>query len=278
MGNNRRIAAVIHTDKNCSDNVRKTVSELTACRMFDSIVVYRKPDTDFGMEGVLVKDIPAELDTEPKIRNWINSEYASCGGFLHVIKDDTEITRPPAEFVSDVEKMMDVFDYPVWLSTVTDSCNYVYSKYNPRITIAMNRQDVNDRLGLKTDICVTSHSNTYWMIYDMPKLVGSNLVRFDDRYTVPMFYIIEFLARRRNEKKRGDMHFMNQYLTVRSELGVFKQFAGATQKEDDVKTLQEEDKLFKSQDIDFTADMNIDVILETFWEKLASKAGISLGQ
>ena len=37
-----------------------------------------------------------------------------------------------------------------------------------------------------------------------------------------MYYIIEFLANRRNNKNPGQLHYMNMYPTINEELDVFK--------------------------------------------------------
>jgi len=46
---------------------------------------------------------------------------------------------------------------------------------------------------------------------------------FSEDFTVAMYYIVELLARRRRLKKPDQPFFMNQYLTVDSEDGVFLQ-------------------------------------------------------
>lgn len=65
---------------------------------------------------------------------------------------------------------MDVLDYSIYFSTTTDRCNYVYKKFNPRLTIAMDDELARSKLGLPSSIAFTSHSNTCWTIYDLNKL------------------------------------------------------------------------------------------------------------
>ncbi len=142
------------------------------------------------------------------MRNWVNAQYGGFDGFLHVLADTVEVLKDPSQFVVQLESAMKALDYSLWLSTVTDPCNYVYSKYNPRIRISCDREECS-KVGLSGDICFTSHSNTQWMSYDMAVLKGSDLLRFDERFTVPMFFIIELLARRRAAKKTGDLYYMN---------------------------------------------------------------------
>ena len=54
---------------------------------------------------------------------------------LHVISDCVNILSDPSGFMNDLDSMMREFDYPLWLSTVTDPCNYIYSKYSPRLML-----------------------------------------------------------------------------------------------------------------------------------------------
>lgn len=126
---------------------------------------------------------------------------------LHVLEDTTCIMSSPKQFIDDIEHAMDVLDYDVWLSTTCDPCNYVYKKFNPRLSVAMDRAEL-FKLGLGTQILLTSHSNLQWVVYNFAK-APDDLLRFDERFTVPMYYIIEFLARRRNTKQDGQLYFMN---------------------------------------------------------------------
>lgn len=51
---------------------------------------------------------------------------------------------------------------------------------------------------------MTSHSNTAWMAYDMAALAKQKEIEyFDEQFDIPMFYIVELLARRREHKLPG---------------------------------------------------------------------------
>ena len=91
---------------------------------------------------------------------------------------------------------MDVLDYSVHFSTVTDPCNYIFKKFNPRLTIDVDDENAKTRLGLPDRISFTSHSNICWTIFDLNKL-GDDVPKFDEKFTVAMYVIIEYLARRR---------------------------------------------------------------------------------
>lgn len=166
---------------------------------------------------------------------------------------------------------MKALDYSVWLSTVTDPCNFVYSKYNPRIRISCDRDEC-AKIGLSGDLCFTSHSNTQWMAYDMGALAGSDLLKLDERFAVPMFFIIELLARRKATKNAGDLYYMNQYLTVGSEYGTFRTLLDAKKEQSDPKAMQAEDAVFKSMNLNYAPDNAIDPILEALWDRISAKA------
>lgn len=272
----RRIA-IIHEHGEYAANVNGIVSALMANCVAPEITVFtRTPEGGFNAahERCSCRNevIPAECDNEPKVRNWINSRYAGFSGFLHVLTDSVELLRDPSGFVSDLERMMSALDYPLWLNTACDGCNMVYSKYNPRMRIQCDRPEC-EKLGLSGELDFTSHSNTQWVCYDMRAMAGSDLLRFDERFTVPMFFIIELLARRRNTKAKGSLFFMNQYLTVGSEYGTFRNLKGMRQEQPDQKKMQEEDAAFKAMGVNFSPDNNIDEVLETLWEKIVEKAG-----
>ena len=215
--------------------------------------------------------LPPDTETEPKARNWIVRNFGGDGGFLHVVSGNVQVLPSAAKFMDDLETMMKVLDYPIWLSTVTDGCNYVYGRYNPRIRVSMNRPECGG-LGLSDEIRFTSHSNTQWMAYDVNGVQDANMLLFDERFTVAMYFIIEFLARRKRLSGADSLVFMNQYMTVGSEYGAFK-----TLPEQETKpgpgqdTLRKEDELFKQICRDYAPDGNIDTVLERLWEKIVSK-------
>ena len=260
---NRRSIAIINSKEENFENVQNMLSMLMANAVADRITVYtRKNAAQFNIShercSCSGEDIPAECDNEPKIRNWVNSKYASDCGFLHIIEDSVELLKDPSSFISDLENMMAALDYTVWFSTVTDGCNYVYQKYNPRIRVSCDRPEC-EKLGIKGELDFTSHSNTKWIAYDMSKTAGTDLMRFDERFTVAMFFIIEFLARRRNTKCPDQLFYMNQYLTVGSEASTFRNFKSSVpNSQPDPAVMKKEDDIFKSMNINFAPDNNVD--------------------
>lgn len=124
-----------------------------------------------------------------------------------MLEDSTELLKIPTGFICDIEHTMDVLDYHVWFSTVCDNCNYLYAKYNPRLAVVMDKVEYLP-LGLGNKLLFTSHSNTQWIVYDFAK-VPDDLLKFDEDFTIAMYYIIEYLARRRNTKAKNSVYFMN---------------------------------------------------------------------
>ena len=137
---NRKIAILLLDDRRLSD-VKNTVSLLINSNICSDITVFSKDlISDFNIETETVKckseifPLCEKFEFETAKRNAILKKYENEGfsGILHVISDGIILLKNPQQFINDLESMMVQFDYPVWLSTVTDMCNFVYGKYNPR--------------------------------------------------------------------------------------------------------------------------------------------------
>ena len=100
---------------------------------------------------------------------------------------------------------MNVLDLNNWCGTVTDGCNYIYSKYNPRLSISIDKPEYQKLNIDKVIFC--SHSNVQWLVYDLER-ADDNELFFNESFTVDMFWIIEYLARRRNTHPNS-LYFMN---------------------------------------------------------------------
>lgn len=79
-----------------------------------------------------------------------------------------------------------------------------------------------------------------------------------------MYEIIEYLARRRATKREGQLYYMNYYLSIVDEVGVYEAL-NIEGPSIDPKTMQEEDAVFKDMKVDFAPDNNIDIVLEAFY-------------
>lgn len=246
------------------DPVGGLVDDLKKFGFADCITCF----TDHDVDGVTTIKFPTVVDTEPKQRNWINDNYRNgmkFSGFLYVIAGNTKILKDPTSFMNQLEAMMTQLDYPVWFNTICDPCNYVMSKYNPRLAISLDDENYKTTT-IGSKLLYTSHSNAQVIVYDMAN-VSDNLLKFDEDFTVPMFFIIEFLARRRNTKQIGQLFYMNQYLTVESEYGMFE-VINTNKAEPSTDIMKSEDNKFKSKNINHIPDNNIDIVLEETAKKL----------
>ena len=271
----KRIIAILHANESMDDNVHALTKMLLDNNCADSVFVCTKePTEEFNVTNgtQICQNLhwPSECDNMPKIRNWINAFFKQQNfkGMLHVIEDTTKLLKIPTGFIVDLEHMMKTLDYDVWFSTVCDGCNFVYSKYNPRLSIELDKPEL-QKLELGKRLLFTSHSNTQWIAYDF-ETVSDDLLKFNESFSIAMFYIIEFLARRRNTRRADQLYFMNQYITVESEYKTFECIA-ADKKTDDQNALKEEDAKFRAMNIDIHPDNSIDNVLEMTYKKLLSK-------
>ena len=175
--------------------------------------------------------------------------------------------------MDDVEKMLDALDLNSWLGTVTDGCNLVYTKYNPRLRVKIDRPDYKEKLGVD-ELVFCSHSNTQWMVFNVKKGDAEEL-HFREDFKIAMFWIIEYLARRRNTHPES-LYFMNQYVTVPSELGTFvnREVNESDKEIESPEAMKQEDDLFKALKVNYAPDNNIDLVLERTYKKLQSKFGL----
>lgn len=236
-------------------------------------VVFRKEGETYelpaGTTNIVI--IPADHDNQAKIKNFVNRWFAQNKkiGFLHVIEDHTEVLKDPTEYIEKIERMMDLFDIPIYFSCATDPCNYVYKKYNPRMAIDIDTEEFK-HFGL-SKLCFTSHSNTAWTIYNLDK-VDFNVTKFDETFSIAMYYIIKFLSERRANAP-GSLMLMNMYATIPEEVGVFRNNTELKPLPDSkVEDLQREDALFKEMKVDNRPDNNIDEVLTRVYLKLLEKS------
>lgn len=232
---------------------------------------YNDADTVMKLPGCEIVQIPVECNSRPKTKNFVVNHFKKSGfkGYLHELEDSIEMLKDPIKFIADIENMMRVFDLHNWCGTVTDCCNYVYSKYNPRLSVKIDKPEYS-KLNID-DAVFCSHANVQWLIYDLENADDDELF-FNDKFTIDMFWIIEFLARRRNTHP-DSLYFMNQYFTCASEKGIYKLKDDQKKREaEDLQTkMKEEDLLFKSMKINYAPDNNIDRVLELLYSKLESK-------
>ena len=175
-----------------------------------------------GKTEISFEYYPDELQFHwSKLKNFVTKSFLDrkIGGFLHVIEDEVEIFADTKPFLDEIERMMKVFRLKSWLNTSCDGCNFIYAKYNPRLWIKVDEEEAM-KLYDKT-IAWCSNANTAWICYDLDTAQFED-VRFEERFDFPMYFIIEFLARRRNTKRQGELCYMNYYPSVPEEMDVFR--------------------------------------------------------
>ena len=273
--NNKRCIAIQLMNSAMKDNAISLVKQLNEYSLTKDIILFYAESANVqqqDIDGINVKaiSIPSDKDNSSKAKNFIlehcQSSYKDM--FVHLIEDNVQLFNDPCTYVEKIEHVMDVLDYSIHFSTVTDPCNYVFKKYNPRISLVLDDEDVKNKLDLPMQLSFTSHSNTTWTIYDLHKMPDPQ--KYDEKFSIGMFMIIEYLARRRNTKKPEQLYFMNQYLAIEDEIGVF----GTLDYNDNninSKAMTEEDAIFKSMNINYLPDNNIDVVLEQTYKMIQSK-------
>lgn len=267
----QRVFAFIVDDEQAIDIAIKQFQQLNDFSVkYDSIVAFTYKQLDNFLQQSVV--IPQEnLSSDTLIRNYINSYFKKLNfkGFLHVISKNVIFKSKISEYVCQLEKAMDILDYSVHFSTVTDQCNYVYSVYNPRLQIHIDDEKY-ARLQLPESLMFTSHSNVAYVTYDFSK-IPDDLLKFNDQFSIAMFYIIEFLARRRNTKAANQLYYMNMYMAVPLEKEAIQNNPKIKNNDVSQDVFKKEDELFKSLKIDFSPDNNIDKTLEQLYKTLEAK-------
>lgn len=270
-----RTIAIINEIENKTSNIDELCDVFKKYNVSDKIYVFtQKDETKFNQKSGNVEfigvKIPADKDTRPKAKNFVIKYFKNNNydGILHVIEDIIEILHDPTKFINDIENMMDVYGLNNWFSTMTDGCNYVYSKYTPRLNIVIDKPEY-QKLNINNAV-FCSHSNTQWIVYNLGKADDNELYFIED-FKIDMFWIIEFLARRRNTHPNS-LYYMNQYYTCASENGLFRLKSTCKRDNFDQKPLMaEEDQKFKSMNINYAPDNNIDAVLEKLYATLNDK-------
>lgn len=120
--------------------------------------------------------------------------------------------------------------------------------------------DVKDRYA-KT-IYFTTHANPSWSCFNYG-ISSFDDIRLDDRFSIPMYYIIEFLARRRNNKRENELYFMNCYPTIMEERNVFGLVDGYVEPPINQELYLKEGNLFNSLNIQHKADTAVEPVMDS---------------
>ena len=221
-------------------------------------IVFSSYDGDFG-ENVEIVKVPSDIaSTDPKIKNFAMKTLFDRGekGFIHLLEETIEILKSPEHFMNSLELMMKNLNLYSWFQTRKDECNYVLTKYNPKLKIEIDIPELKEKYD--ETIYFTPFSNPLWAIYDYSKATFET-IKYDEDYTIPMYYIIDYLARKRN---RGE-GFMNCYPTIEAENGIFTT-KDIPNKEDPTKNqlqMKVEELTFKKKRVDFKPDNDIEKVM-----------------
>lgn len=270
MENNRTLVIYNDTPEN-ADLVSQLLASSSSVNWTSKYVFSTNPDAISAESGVEIVKVDEDAP-ESVQRNSIVEFAKSRGltGFLHIIHDTMTTTDAYSVFVSELEHMMTTLGYSSWFSTVTDPCNYVLTKYNPRMKIAMDDPKFSS-LNMP-NIAFTSHANTEYVVFDLDHADESTL-KLNESFSVPLFFIIEYFARRRNDHPNS-LYLMNQYITVLSEKSAIKSISRNNSNERRRKIdgrMAEEDKIFKEMNVNYSPDNNIDMIFDRLYSLFLSK-------
>ena len=233
------------------------------------VMIFSKEDfpvSNFPQNSLEFVKIPEDLtDKKPKMRNFIIRTVKNSGfnGFLHVAEDSVALKTDPKMFFDEVELMMKTFGLKSWFNTALDGCNYVLSQYNPRFSVTVDVE--NTPLSGKT-IHWCSNANTEWTVFDLEGATDDDLM-LNESFGIAMYFIIEFLARRRNRKSPGELHYMNMYPGLDSELPVL-QTVPSNPDENHKEDFKAEDQIFREMKVDNRPDMEIEGIIRDMAAKL----------
>lgn len=207
---------------------------------------------------------------QSNLRNFVSKQLIDekITGFVHIIEDIVKIYNDSEIFLDKIEQMMQILNLKSWFNTSCDQCNFVYSKYNPRLYIAIDDERMKNVYDKTIAWC--SNANTLWTIWNYDMCTFEDL-RFEEKFQFSMYLIIEFLARRRNTKKSGELYYMNYYPSIPEELNVFKCMDVKNGKQFTNDEINNEGKIFKEMCIDNHADTDINVLMEDISNVLTSK-------
>ena len=199
----KRIIAV-HAVGNDADSIASIALEDMSYNIGE-VVVFAPSSMacpDSKSSSITWMHFPENADTIPKQKNFIIDwcKMKDFKGFLHMMESSVKLNANSKTYIEKLESTMSAFDYDIHFSTATDRCNYVFNKFCPRLALDIDDDIMKQKLSLPDRICFTSHSNVSYVTYNFDAL-DNGVLKFDERFTVGMFYIIEFLARRRSLKR-----------------------------------------------------------------------------
>lgn len=264
-----RIFAILNWKKERSENVQKEIIEKLPLRSdTDKIIVFcRESDNSFPKsdryEIVLVSENDGHNSASALnfVYKYLKDNFNNSYGY--VMYDSMQFKKDPSKFMDAIEEMMQKLHLDIWFNTYTDPMNFVFSKFDGRVSVAINDAEFKQKYD-KT-IIWTSHANPNLSIIDLDgyKLPEDGKT-FDDRFEISMFWIIKFLCERRRDKKG----FMNYYPTIAEEVGVYKVADIGDGIHPTQELMKKEDEMFTALKLDHTPSQNVEELMDFIIDKL----------
>ena len=264
-----RIFAILNWKKDRIENVQKEIIAKLPTREGDKILLFYDATTSEKEPAFdkTVEFVPMTKEDGHNRAAGLNFVYKYLkehftNAFGYAIYDSVQFKKDPSQFMDSIEEMITKLKLDVWFNTYMDPMNFVFTKFDGRVSIAINEPELK-KIYDKT-IIWTSHSNPNLSIIDLDAFVlPEDGKTFDDRFEIPMFWIIKYLCERRRDKKG----FMNYYPTVAEEIGVFKggDFKGI---EPSQEQMSKEDMMFKAMEIDHSPNMSVEELMDFIIDRL----------
>ena len=259
-----RIFAILNWKSNRLENVQKELVEKLPLREGDKILLFY--DSRLGDKAPALEKVSEHVPMTAEdghnraaglnfVYKYLKDNYKDAYGY--VFYDSMQLKKDPNEFMDAIEEMMAKLKLDVWFNTYTDVMNFVFTKFDGRVSIAINEAEL-QKIYDKT-IIWTSHSNPNLSIIDLDKYeLPEDGKTFDDRFEIPMFWIIKFLCERRRDKKG----FMNYYPTIKEEIGVYKSKDFGDGYKATQEQMKKEDQMFGELKLDHTPSQSVEELMD----------------
>lgn len=268
-----RIFAILNWKKDRKENVEKEIlAKLPKLNNGDKVLVFYKGSDyteapsykiseSFAAEAIPISDADGHNRAAGLnyVVSYIKKNFSGNGSLAYTVYDCIQFLKDPTAFCSEIENMMDKLKLDVWLNTYTDSCNFVFNKFDGRVSVAINEPEL--KAIYDKTIIWTSHSNPNLMCLKVDEIPDSSM--FDDRFEIPMFWIIKYLCERARDKKG----FMNHYPTIADEIGVYK-CVSFKSIEPTAEQMKKEDELFRSLNLDHSPNMSVEALMDFIIDRL----------
>lgn len=274
-----RIFAILNWKGNRLENVKKEIVAKLPLRDSDKILLFYDAATYTNGEEPAISDIEIKLVPMTKedghnraaglnfVYKYLKENFTNAYGYA--IYDTIQFKKDPTPFMDSIEEMMGKLRLDVWFNTYTDPMNFVFTKFDGRVSIAINEPELKKTYD-KT-IIWTSHSNPNLSVIDLDVFaLPEGGKTFDDRFEIPMFWIIKFLCERRRDKKG----FMNYYPTISEEVGTFKCNDYGDGIKPTPQLMQKEDKMFGELKLDHSPSQSVEELMDFMIERLRSNISL----